>query len=307
MSGYILRGGQENITLPAAAVESLLRRGEGDAALLYLALQRFGRGVTPEELEKVLPTMSRLRLDAAERVLQELGLLPRPQTPGPEPAAEKPVYSAEDITALLTDNEGFRLLVPQTEQQLGKKLRTADLQILAGLYDDLGMPADVIYLLVCHCVERARSQWGEGRRPTMRQVEKEGYRWAQLGIFDQNSAAVYLKKWAERNRKYTSYLSNLRILNRPPVEAERRYIDQWMDMGFPPETVALAYERTVFYKKDLNWRYLNGILRRWHDAGWHTPRQVEEGEAAGKRPAAAGKSAAPAGDKDAWMRRYIKR
>ena len=48
MSGYILRGGQENITLPAAAVESLLRRGEGDAALLYLALQRFGRGVTPE-------------------------------------------------------------------------------------------------------------------------------------------------------------------------------------------------------------------------------------------------------------------
>ena len=107
MSGYILRGRQENITLPAAAVESLLRRGEGDAALLYLALQRFGRGVTPEELEKVLPTMSRLRLDAAERVLQELGLLPRPQTPGPEPAAEKPVYSAEDITALLTDNEGF--------------------------------------------------------------------------------------------------------------------------------------------------------------------------------------------------------
>ena len=220
---------------------------------------------------------------------------------------ERPVYTAQDIAGLLTDNKGFRLLVPQTEQQLGKKLRTADLQILAGLYDDLGMPADVIYLLVCHCVERARSQWGEGRRPTMRQVEKEGYRWAQLGIFDQNSAAVYLKKWAERNRKYTSYLSNLRILNRPPVEAERRYIDQWMDMGFPPETVALAYERTVFYKKDLNWRYLNGILRRWHDAGWHTPHQVEEGEAAGKRPAAAGKSAAPAGDKDAWMRRYIKR
>ena len=278
MSGYILRGGQENITLPAAAAESLLRRGEGDAALLYLALQRFGRGVTPEELERVLPTMSRLRLDAAERVLQELGLLPRPQTPGPEPAAEKPVYSAEDITALLTDNEGFRLLVPQTEQQLGKKLRTADLQILAGLYDDLGMPADVIYLLVCHCVERARSQWGEGRRPTMRQVEKEGYRWAQLGIFDQNSAAVYLKKWAERNRKYTSYLSNLRILNRPPVEAERRYIDQWMDMGFPPETVALAYERTVFYKKDLNWRYLNGILRRWHENGWHTEEEVRQSD-----------------------------
>ena len=79
MSGYILRGGQENITLPASAAESLLKRGDGDAALLYLALQRFGRGVTPEELERVLPTMSRLRMDAAEGVLQELGLLPRPR------------------------------------------------------------------------------------------------------------------------------------------------------------------------------------------------------------------------------------
>ncbi len=310
MDGYILRDTekQQQLTLSADAADKLLRSGQGDAALLYLALRRFGRGVTPEELEKVLP-ISRLRIDAAEKVLQELGLLPRPSHPvPPAPADERPVYTAQDIAGLLTDNEGFRLLVPQTEQQLGKKLRTADLQVLAGLYDDLGMPADVIYLLVCHCVERARRLWGEGRRPTLRQIEKEGYRWAQLGIFDQNSASVYLKKWADYDRKCTSYLVNLRILNRPPVEAERRYIYQWIDMGFPPETVALAYERTVFYKKDLNWRYLNGILRRWHEADWHTPAQVEQGEKSGKsgKPAAP-KPAAPAGDKDAWMRRYIKR
>ena len=73
----------------------------------------------------------------------------------------------------------------------------------------------------------------------------------------------------------------------------------------PPETVALAYERTVFYKKDMNWRYLNGILRRWHEAGWHTVHQVEQGEQGGRTPSV--KPAAPAGDKDAWMRRYIKR
>ncbi len=129
----------------------------------------------------MLPTMSRLRMDAAEGVLQELGLLPRPQQPRPEPAEERAVYSTEDISALLTDNEGFRLLIPQAEQQLGKKLRTADLQILAGLYDDLGLPADVIYLLLCHCVERAKAQWGEGRRPPCgrwRRRATTGRRWA---------------------------------------------------------------------------------------------------------------------------------
>ena len=241
MEGYILRDGKEQLTLSTAAADKLLQSGQGDAALLYLALCRFGRGVTPEELERALP-ISRLRIDAAERVLQQLGILPRPaEDAPPAPAEERPVYTSQDIAGLLTDNEGFRLLIPQTEQQLGKKLRTADLQILAGLYDQIGMPADVIYLLVCHCVERARRQWGEGRRPTLRQIEKEGAYWARLGICDQDSAG----------------------------------------------------------------RYLNGILRRWHEAGWHTVHQVEQGEQGGRTSPA--KPAAPAGDKDAWMRRYIKR
>ena len=65
------------------------------------------------------------------------------------------------------------MLVPQTEEKLGKRLKTADLQILAGLYDDLGLPADVIYLLVCHCVTRSEERYGPGRRPTLRQIEKE--------------------------------------------------------------------------------------------------------------------------------------
>ena len=305
MAGYILREDQPNIVLPAQQADRLIGRGDGDAALLYLCLLRADRGVTAQELQRKLK-WSQLRLHAAETALQELGLIDRPpeQKP-PEPAQERPVSTADDLTDLLTGDAGFRMLVPQTEEKLGKRLKTADLQILAGLYDDLGLPADVIYLLVCHCVERARRQWGEGRRPTLRQIETEGYHWAQLGIFDQTAAAAYLKKWAQREEKSATYMRALHLPQRQMVDAERRYITQWMDMGFPPETVALAYERTVFYKKDMNWRYLNGILRRWHEAGWHTVHQVEQGEQGGRTSPA--KPAAPAGDKDAWMRRYIKR
>lgn len=93
------------------------------------------------------------------------------------------------------------------------------------------------------------------------------------------------------------------------MEAERRYIDQWMDMGFPPETVALAYERTVFYKKDLNWRYLNGApcAAGTTPAGIR-PARWRRARRPAKRPRCPPVSpAAPAGDKDAWMRRYIKR
>ena len=278
MAGYILREDQPNIVLPAQQADRLIGRGDGDAALLYLCLLRADRGVTAQELQRRLK-WSQLRLHAAETALQELGLIDRPpeQKP-PEPAQERPVYTADDLTDLLTGDAGFRMLVPQTEEKLGKRLKTADLQILAGLYDDLGLPADVIYLLVCHCVARSEERYGPGRRPTLRQIEKEGYRWAQLGLFDQESASRYLRDWNVRRSAMSRYMQVLGLGDRRPVESEERYITDWMDKGFPPETVALAYDKTVFYKKELNWRYLNGILRRWHENGWHTEEEVRQGD-----------------------------
>ena len=278
MAGYILREDQPNIVLPAQQADRLIGRGDGDAALLYLCLLRADRGVTAQELQRKLK-WSQLRLHAAETALQELGLIDRPpeQKP-PEPAQERPVYTADDLTDLLTGDAGFRMLVPQTEEKLGKRLKTADLQILAGLYDDLGLPADVIYLLVCHCVARSEERYGPGRRPTLRQIEKEGYHWAQRGLFDQESASRYLRDWNVRRSAMSRYMQVLGLGDRRPVESEERYITDWMDKGFPPETVALAYDKTVFYKKELTWRYLNGILRRWHENGWHTEEEVRQSD-----------------------------
>lgn len=283
MPSCLVHTGDESVTLSAATVKRLLDRGDGDAALLYLCLLRADRGVTAQELQRRLK-WSQLRLHAAETALQELGLIDRPpeQKP-PEPAQERPVYTADDLTDLLTGDAGFRMLVPQTEEKLGKRLKTADLQILAGLYDDLGLPADVIYLLVCHCVARSEERYGPGRRPTLRQIEKEGYHWAQRGLFDQESASRYLRDWNVRRSAMSRYMQVLGLGDRRPVESEERYITDWMDKGFPPETVALAYDKTVFYKKELNWRYLNGILRRWHENGWHTEEEVRQSDS--RKPA----------------------
>ena len=54
-----------------------------------------------------------------------------------------------------------------------------------------------------------------------------------------------------------------------------------MDWGFSPEMVALAYEKTVLKKQGMDWRYLNGILRRWDKEGLRKLRDVQEEK---KRP-----------------------
>ena len=308
MASILIHTADESVTLTAQTVKRLLDRGDGDAALLYLALLRHHGTVQPRSLAGEL-RWEKSRIEAAEQALRDLRLLAPAAEEIPEPADEKPSYQRDDIARRLESSEEFRLLTAEVEKKLGKRLTTPDVGVLLGLNDYLGLPADVIYLLLCHCVDRARAQWGEGRRPTMRQVEKEGYHWAQLGLFDQDSAAAYLRTWSRRRQKMGAYMKAMQLPDRPPVEAESRYITDWMDMGFPPETVAMAYERTVFYKKDMNWRYLNGILRRWHENGWHTPQQVEKGEERKSAPAQSGGQSGQQGgaEQNAWMRRYIKR
>ena len=300
MGGYILRDKEQNVSLPAQRVDRLLSRGDGDAALLYLFLSRTDRGVTPEEVQRRLHWTA-LRFAAAERTLQQLGLLEGGAGTVPEPAEERATYTTDDIAGMLEGDKGFAALVPQTEEKLGKKLKTADLQILAGLYDDLRLPPDVIYLLVNHCICRMERRYGAGRRPTMRQIEKEGYYWASRGLFDQESAGRYLREYDQKQERMAAYLRALQITGRRAVDSEERYIGEWIEKGYSPELVAAAYDQTVFYKKELNWRYLNGVLRRWDENGWRTPEEAEQGSRNGAR-----QGQKPGGKND-WMSQFIKR
>ena len=191
-------------------------------------------------------------------------------------------------------------MVAEVERRLGKKLTTPDVGVLLGLTDYLGLPTDVVYLLVCHCAERVQRRYGEGRRPTLRQIEKEGYAWARMGIDTQKAAAEYLKKYTERQGALPKYMQALRLGDRPPVASEEKYLTAWQEMGFPPETVALAYDKTVLKCHELKWPYCNGILKRWHEAGLHTVEEVEKGD----RPAPKREQAEKSGSDE--RRKYVR-
>ena len=280
MSGCLLHTGAEGVVLSGAAVKRLLDRGDGDAVLLYLALLRHQGTVPPRSLAGEL-RWDRSRIEAAERALRELGLVAPEQTPS-APAEERPVYQRSDVAERLEGSGEFRSLVRAVEEKLGKRLTTADVGVLLGLSDYLGLPADVIFLLVSHCAERVRRRFGPGRRPGMKQIEKEGYAWARLGIDSQETAAAYLKRQAEREELVPRYMRALGLGDRAPAPSEEKYILAWQEMGFSPEAVALAYDRTVLKCHELKWPYCNGILKKWHEAGLHSAEEIE----AGDRPAA---------------------
>ena len=88
----------------------------------------------------------------------------------------------------------------------------------------------------------------------------------------------------------------LRLLDispRPLVQREKDYIAAWDGMGFDDETLRMAYERTVLKKQSMDWGYMNGILRRWHEKGLHTAAAVRTGDRDPRPVRAGGAAKAP--------------
>lgn len=295
MASILVHTGDESVTLTAQVTKKLLEKSDGDAALLYIALLRRHGSVPPRALAGEL-RWERGRIEAAEKALREMGLIAPEETVPPEPADEKPEYQRADIIEHLEQDEPFRLLTAEVERKLGKKLTTPDVAVLLGLHDYLGLPTDVIYLLVCHCAERVAAKYGPGRRPGMKQIEKEGYTWARLGIDSQLEAAEYLKKYAQRQGMLPELMRVLQLGDRLPSASEEKYLTAWQEMGFEPEAVALAYDKTVLKCHELKWPYCNGILKRWHEAGLHTVEEIQRGDRPAPQPAAQPKQPVD----DAW-------
>lgn len=276
MGSVLVYSPEESVTVSAQALRRLLEKGDGDAALLYLALLRHHGTIQPRALAGEL-RWERPRIEAAEEALRQMGLIAPAEQP-PAPAEQSPAYQRSDILERLESGGEFRSLVAEVKRKLGKKLTVPDIGILLGLQDYLGLPGDVIYLLVCHCAERIQRRYGPGRRPAMRQIEKEGYAWARKGIDSQRAAAAYLKQYAQRQETIPLYMRALGLGERAPSPSEEKYLTAWQEMGFAPEAVALAADKTILKCHELKWPYCNGILKRWHEAGLHTPEEIQSGD-----------------------------
>lgn len=293
MAGYELYLTQEeNVTVSVPAVRRLVECGSGDAALLYLCLLK-NRGAGTDETLTAELHWSTSRLRAAEAALSAAGLIARPEAAPPlkedvqSTAPEE--YSRTDIAQKLERDAAFASLLREVERKLGT-LSTPSVGKLLGLYEGLGFGADVLFLLVGHCIERAERRYGAGKRPTMREIEKEGYRWARLSLFTVAAADEYLRSYNERLGVIPQLMRVLRLGDRAPVAAEEKYLTAWIEMGFAPEAVEKAYEKTVFRCGELRWTYLNGILKKWHEKGLHTCAEIETEKAPQKEKVGAEKT-----------------
>lgn len=272
---------EEQISLSMSAVRRLLGAGNADAALLYLYLCARR---PPQEAGEALG-MAPDRLRRAGAALRQLGLLPEAVRPI-ERTPEKPVYSEDDILQEISRGSEFGQLVLEAQRRLGRVLSTEEMKVLLSLSDYLGLPHDVIALLITYCIQKNRIR-GVHRAPSIRSIEKEAYHWADHGIDTLEDAAAYSQHQLKLQSRIGEIRNDLQLEGRRLTMAEESYVRQWLDLGFGKPEIHLAYEKTCLNKGALVWPYMNRILLSWHEQGLHTIAQIEAGDSApARRPAA---------------------
>ncbi len=262
----------ESLNIPSGDLKKILSAANGDAALLYLYLRSGGERDPREALG-----LEESQYGVAEAVLRQLGLWPEEKSAVLMPG-ERPRYTEQDLLAAMDTDASFRSLYGEVQRLLGRSLNTEELKILLGFVRYLGLPAEVISVLVCYCKERARRR-GSLRNPSLRTIEKEAYAWAEAGIDTVEAAAAFIQTQNQRESKLGRLAAILQIRGRSLTAAETRYAQSWLDMDFDQEALTMAYERTCLNTGGLNWNYMNKILLRWHEAGLHTGAQVRSGDA----------------------------
>lgn len=263
------------VILSVQNIRKLLAAGNGDCALLYLS--------RVAGLSDVVTGFSEARLECAASLLRQLGM-DDSLNPRFQQMEAPPEYSEEDIRRQMElPRSGFRKLVGEVQRCLGRTLSTEDLKILLSMEEYLGLPGEVINVLVHYCVERSRAR-GSGRMPVMRSIEKVAHNWADNQIDTLEKAAVHMQNETKKSLRRSEIRELLGLTERRLSPSEERYIQSWTEMGFANDVILLAYDKTCENTGALTWKYMNSILERWNSQGLYTADQIK---ALDRKPASA--------------------
>lgn len=276
--------GARAVSVEIDALEKITSSGNADAALLWLYCLKVGKPVSVQEASQAL-NMQENNVRNAIALLREMRLISyaaeadSPLRPEPQKRPDTtPEYTAADIKNAISCGGEFPRLVRETQKSLGRVLSSDDLIKLFGIYDNLGLPPEVILHLITYCIGEQHRKYGPEKNPTMRYIEKAAYTWERAGIFSLERAEEYIKR-LEKKRDGVLLMQNaMGIKGRELSVTERRYIESWIDLGFGPEAAAIACDRTLVKTGKLAWGYMNSIMNSWASKGLHSPEEIARGD-----------------------------
>lgn len=181
------------------------------------------------------------------------------------PVPEKPTF--EDVARRASESEELKYLFQQAQIRLGKTISPADQSTLLWLHDWLGLPVEVILMIVGYAVMEGKTG--------MAYIEKIGIDWSSHEIDTIEKAEERINQIQKSKQAWNKICSALGISARKPSKRELDYVHNWLDLWhMESAAISLAYEECVNHTGKLSFSYMNKILERWYSSGITTAKEA---------------------------------
>lgn len=286
-NAYTIKGSSPGTLPPLLGTEALREASEGDLRVL-IALCELGSA----DAKKLATLLSEeeTAVAAALAFWRGAGYITTSGTPdAPTPprrrlaADELRELGAEELSEYIREG-GLAALITAVEQQRGRLLNRADLSVLVGMTEELGLDEAYLLTLLAFC-----DAGGDGSPKSLRYAERVALRLAEHGITTCAALEAYIREQEALHSVEGGLRRMFGIGARRLTEKESRAFLTWTDTyGYGEEVIGAAYDVTVGATGKASVAYADKILAHWHEAGIKTAEEAAallERERSEKKPA----------------------
>ena len=198
-----------------------------------------------------------------------------PSTPAPEvkkvapPKAPRP--DRKEVARRGMESPDIAFLLNEAQQKFGRMLKQSESSVLVWIYDDLGLDASIILMILQHAVQN--------KKVNITYIERIARDWAENGI---DTIAAAEQRIVELNNNRSAW-NKMRIAfgldSRSPSATEQAIaVLAVIEWKMEDALLKRAYDACVDSLGKYNIKYIKKVLTEWHKQGITTVKQLEQAD-----------------------------
>lgn len=236
--------------------------------LLYF-MRNISDGVDPQKIAEAL-SLPQTEVEDALVFWQQRNILVGEAQKADEPKAvviKSAMPSRADIIRRGLEDERLMFLLREAQLKFGRDLKVNENSLLVSLYDDHGMDASVILLLLQYAAREGKCN--------LSFVKKTATQWLTQGVETVLDAERIIAENTKQNLAWSIVQNAFGIEKRNPSTKELEYSNLWInEWGVGADLLKAAYDACIDSKTKLNMSYVAKIIESWHKDGITTAQEV---------------------------------
>lgn len=254
-------------TVPCSVVDKHIKlAGAVQLKVLLWSMRNLGDGIC---IEKIAQALGIPQIDVTDALQYwiEAGIIssdskkpekPQPENPNPKTvkrAAVKP--SREEVAKRGLECPEIAFLLQEAQLKFGRGLRQNEASTLVWLYDDEGMSAALILMIIEYAISEKKCNIGF--------IERTAIDWINSGVDSISAAEKKIRELHDQKSAWKLVRSAMGIEDRRPSPNELKLAYKWVvEYGFSREILAEAYNQCVDNTSKFSIPYIRKILEDWH-------------------------------------------